>query len=92
MRSRLLRPLSSLLLRRRHSSTATPLAAAWESLVSSGRVKDDPSQYAAVKTLAELQRVVVDEQESQEAAAGVFLWGKVGSGKSMVTRRAVVDS
>ena len=62
--------------------------------MSSGRVKNDPSQYAAVQTLAELQRVVENEQETREAAAGagVFLWGKVGSGKSMVTRRAVFDS
>jgi len=77
------------------SAATTPrLIDAYHVLLENDRIRHDVSQQAAIERLASLQLRIEERTtpsregqahvEGSQAAAGVFLWGKVGGGKSMV--------
>ncbi len=73
----------------------TGLIARYEALVASGELRPDPGQAAAAERLERLQRELEAAQASggflgklfakkRERPRGVYLWGGVGRGKSML--------
>ncbi len=68
--------------------------AAYEALVADGELKPDPDQYDAAERLDRLQRALEHKSEPgvlarllarrPERPRGVYLWGGVGRGKSML--------
>ena len=58
--------------------SATTLSTTYDALVASGRLRQDASQSSAMRVLCEFARL--DDQSSP----AVYLWGSVGSGKSML--------
>ncbi len=69
------------------------MLAAYERLVSSGELKPDPDQRSAAQCLASLQKELESESGGgllarlfarREQPRGVYLWGGVGRGKSML--------
>ena len=68
-----------------------PVRAAYERLVRAGELKPDPAQERSVAALDRLARSFDNGGllsrllgQSNEAVAGVYLWGGVGRGKSML--------
>ncbi len=71
----------------------TGLLASYERLVASGQLKPDPDQRRAAERLAALQKELESESGGgllaklfarKEQPRGVYLWGGVGRGKSML--------
>jgi cell division protein ZapE len=73
----------------------TNLLSRYEAMVASGELRPDPEQAAAAERLEVLQRELERSQPSggllgkllkkkRETARGVYLWGGVGRGKSML--------
>ena len=69
------------------------MLAAYERLVASGELKPDPDQRRAAERLAKLQKALESEHSGgllsqwfarREQPRGVYLWGGVGRGKSML--------
>jgi len=68
-----------------------PVRAAYEQLIKAGELKPDPAQSRAVAALDRLAGTLQDRgflarlfHNSSEGPAGVYLWGGVGRGKSML--------
>src|SRR6476469_4661474 len=68
-----------------------PVRAAYEQLIKAGELKPDPAQARAVAALDRLAGTLEDRgflarlfDKSGEGPAGVYLWGGVGRGKSML--------
>src|ERR1700722_8110609 len=66
-----------------------PLRAAYEERLASGALAPDPAQAAAVAALERLERDLAALKppgmfRKAQGARGVYLWGPVGRGKSML--------
>jgi cell division protein ZapE len=75
--------------------TAQATLSAYDELVAAGELKADPDQRAAAARLAALRQALVDKPQrgsllwrlagrKPEAPRGIYLWGGVGRGKSML--------
>ena len=73
----------------------TDVAARYAELIAAGELQPDPDQAAAVQVLAELAEELAETKSRgsllwrlagrmQEPPAGVYFWGGVGRGKSML--------
>ena len=71
----------------------TGMLASYERLVASGELRPDPGQRRAAERLAALQKELEAETSGglfaqwfarREQPRGVYLWGGVGRGKSML--------
>jgi len=75
-------------------AAATGVRTAYRALVDAGELQPDPDQAAAAERLYELRVALADEERPglldrlfrrvPEAPKGVYLWGGVGRGKSML--------
>src|SRR5687768_6557031 len=73
--------------------TMGPVSKAYAALVAAGELKPDPDQKKAVKALDRLAAELVESKpgllerllgRGTEPTRGVYLWGGVGRGKSML--------
>lgn len=70
------------------------MLARYEQLIASGELRDDPDQRGAARRLDRLQKELTNDQsggllgqlfgKKQERCEGVYMWGGVGRGKSML--------
>ncbi|WP_341633113.1 cell division protein ZapE [Sphingomonas agri] len=76
-----------------------PVRAAYDQLIAAGELKPDPAQARAVAALDRLAAGIANGngflsrlfKEPSESPCGVYLWGGVGRGKSMLMDLAFVD-
>ena len=76
-----------------------PVRAAYDQLIAAGELKPDPAQARAVAALDRLAAGIANGngffsrlfKDPSESPCGVYLWGGVGRGKSMLMDLAFVD-
>ena len=66
------------------SSGPGGLLASYDAAVARGRIRPDPAQRAAAEALQRLQDGTLADSGGSEAAAGAYIHGPVGGGKSML--------